>query len=272
MWWLRMGELVFVGLGLYDEKDISLRGLEEAKGADFVFAELYTSLMKGLSVERLERLIAREVILVSRKTLEDKNGEQIIVAARKGTAVLLVPGDPLVATTHVDLRIRAENAGIETRVVHCASIISAAIGLSGLQNYKFGRSVTIPFPDEGVVSETPYDVLEANLKMGLHTLCFLDIRADEKRYMTVREALETLLMVERKKRGSIITGSMLVVGIARAGSRNPVVKAGTLGKVLDYDFGDSPHILIVPGRLHFVEAEALTKLAGASESIKELVK
>lgn len=267
-----MGELVFVGLGLYDEKGISLRGLEEVKEADFVFAELYTSLMKELSVEKLERLIAKKVVLVSRKTLEDENGEQIIVAARKGKAVLLVPGDPLVATTHVDLRIRAEEAGIETRVVHGASIISAAIGLSGLQNYKFGGSVTIPFPDEDVVSETPYDVVKANLKAGLHTLCFLDIRADEKRYMTIREALDTLLMVERKRQESIVTGNVLVVGIARAGSRNPVVKAGALEEVLDYDFGSSPHVLVVPGRLHFVEAEALIKLAGASESIKELVK
>ena len=267
-----MGELVFVGLGLHDENDISLRGLEEVKTADFVFAELYTSVMKGLKIEKLETLAGKRIVLVSRRMLEEEDGRQILAAALKGKTVLIVPGDPLIATTHVDLRIRAEKAEIKTRIIHGASIISAAIGLSGLQNYKFGRSVTIPFADGGVVSETPYNVVKANLKAGLHTLCFLDIRAEEKRYMTIKEALKTLQVTEKRKRESIITPNTLVVGMARVGSRNPIVKAGKLYEVLDYDFGSPPQTLIFPGKLHFMEAEALIKLANAPESIRKLAR
>jgi diphthine synthase len=171
----------------------------------------------------------------------------------------------------VDLRIRAEKAGIRTRIIHGTSIISAAIGLSGLQNYKFGRSVTIPFTNGDVVSETPYNVIKANLERGLHTLCFLDIRAEEKRYMTIKEALEPLLSIEAKKREDIILRNRLVVGIAKVGSKNPIVKAGWLNEVFNYPFGSPPHTLVFPGKLHFMEAEALIQLADAPENIRKQV-
>ncbi|MDH5532308.1 MAG: diphthine synthase, partial [Candidatus Bathyarchaeota archaeon] len=64
-----MGELLFVGLGLYDERDVSLRGLEEIREADAVFAELYTSLMPGLSIQKLEELVGKRVSVVSRRGL-----------------------------------------------------------------------------------------------------------------------------------------------------------------------------------------------------------
>jgi diphthine synthase len=242
------------------------------KRAEFVFADLYTSLMQGLNLKKLENLTKKKVVLVSRRMLEEENGKQILAAAQKGKTVFLVPGDPLIATTHVDLRIKAEEAGVKTRIIHGASIISAAIGLSGLQNYKFGRSVTIPFTDDRAVSETPYNVIKANLNSGLHTLCFLDIKAEEKQYLTIKEALETLRTIEQTKRESIITRNTLVVGIARAGAENPIVKAGLLDEVRDYDFGSPPHTLIFLGKLHFMEAEALIKLANAPESVRKLVK
>jgi diphthine synthase len=269
---LKMGELVVAGLGLFDERSISLRGLEEARNADFVFAELYTSLMPGMRIEALENLVGKKISFVTRKALEEEDGEPIIQAARRGRTVFLVPGDPLIATTHVNLRIRAREAGIQTRIVHGASIITAVIGLSGLQNYKFGKSVTIPFPDTGVVSEAPYDIIGFNRRAELHTLCFLDIQAETERFMTVSEALNLLLTLEKKKGESLLTRSTLLVGVGRAGSPDPVVKAGLLDEVQDYDFGKPPFTLVFPGKLHFMEAEALITLADAPESIRERVR
>ena len=267
-----MGELVFVGLGLHDEKDVSIRGVEEMKRANTVFAEFYTSLMPGLSIQKLEGLIGKKVSVVSRQTLEEEGGEPILQEAKKGKVTFLVPGDPLIATTHVDLRIRAEKQGIKTRVIHGASIVSAVIGLSGLQNYKYGRSVTIPFPEEGFAPETPYRVILENRKMGLHTLCYLDIKAEEQKYMTIEEGLELLLDMEKRKKRQVVTLGTLVLGVARAGSDNPTVKAGYVGNVINHDFGSPPHILVFPGKLHFMEAEALVTLAEAPEQIREMVK
>jgi diphthine synthase len=264
-----LGELVFVGLGLHDHLGISLRALEEIRAADQVFIELYTSLLPAFSMEKLTELAGKKPRNIVRKDLEEKNGEAVIEAAERGKAVLLVPGDPLIATTHVALRIAAEKKGIRTRVVHGASIVSAAIGLSGLHNYKFGRSVTIPFPDDSV-SLTPYQVIGENKKLGLHTLCLLDIKADERRYLTINDALKQLSKIEAQKKDGVVTEDSVVVGVARAGSNNPVVKAGFVKELLNFDFSEPPHTLLFVGKLHFMETEALITLAGAPEKLRRL--
>lgn len=267
-----MNELVFVGLGLYDEKDITLRGLEELKEADTVFAEFYTSLMPGFSIKRLEKIIDKKIITVSRYMLENEDGKQLFESANKGKTVFLVQGDPMIATTHIDLRIIAEKKGIKTRLIHNASVSSAVRSISGLQNYKYGKSVTVPFSEDGFVSETPYNVILNNKKMGLHTMCLLDIKTEENRYLTVNHALEILLTLEAKKKKHIVTSKTFVVGVARAGSPHSVVKAGFIKKIINYDFGAPPHTLIFLGDLHFMEAEALIILADAPNEIKEIVK
>ncbi len=263
-----MSELIFVGLGLYDEKDISLRGLEEIKEADAVFAEFYTSIMPGLSIRKLEEMAGKKVNIVTRRVLEEEEGELIFEEAKKGKVAFLVPGDPLIATTHVDLRIRAEKQGIKTRVIHGASVVSAVRGISGLQNYKYGKAVTIPFSEKGFVSETPYNVISENRDRGLHTMCYLDIKAEEQRYLTIKEGLQVLLELEKLKKKQVITSRTLVIGVARAGSIEPAVKAGYLEEVMNHDFGAPPHTLIFPGKLHFMEAEALIALADAPEEIR----
>jgi diphthine synthase len=265
----KLGEIVFIGLGLHDEEGISLKGLEEAKTAGEVFLELYTSLMPNFSVEKFSEILGKKIQVVSRRHLEEENGKVVLEAAKRGKAVLLVPGDPLIATTHIALKIAAEKKGIKTRVVHGASIISAAMGLSGLHNYKFGKSVTIPFPEN--FSETPYMVVAQNKKLGLHTLCLLDIDVEDNRYLGVGEALKALLKVEEEKRMDVVTGKTLAVGIARAGSLNPTVKADLVDELLNYNFGGPPYSLIFPGKLHFMEAEALMVFAGAPPSVAELV-
>ena len=265
-----MGEIIFVGLGLHDEMGISSRGLREVKTANNVFIELYTSLMPDFSIENFERISGQKLRVVSRRELEEENGEALLKAAESGKVVFLVPGDPLIATTHVALRIRVEKLGIETRIVHGASILSAVIGLSGLHNYKFGKSVTIPLPNE-IPSETPYEVIAQNEKQGLHTLCLLDVKVEQNRYVKIGEGLESLLKIEEKRKEKIATMDTLVIGIARAGSNDPTVKAGFLKDLLGCDFGGLPHTIIFPGELHFMEAEALIVLAGAPENVRGMV-
>jgi len=228
--------------------------------------------MPKFSISKLEKLSKKKISIVSRHDLEEEAGTKILDAAKKGKTVLLVPGDPLIATTHVDLRIRAKKQGIKTRIIHGASIISAVIGLSGLQNYKYGRSVTIPFTNKISAVETPYKVVMENKRLGLHTLCFLDIKAEEKRYMTIRHGLKALLAIEKLKRKRVVALNTLAVGVARAGSNNSEVKADYVAELIDYDFGAQPHSLVFPGKLHFVEAEALVTLADAPESVREMVK
>ncbi len=265
-----MKELVFVGLGLNDDKGITVKGLEEAKSADAVFMETYTSRMPEFDMQRFEAEIGKKVRLIERRDLEEENGKAILQVAQVEKAVFLVPGDPFIATTHVTLRIDAEKKGIKTRVIHGISIMSAIVSLSGLHNYKFGKTVTVPFSDN--FSETPYNVIGQNKKLGLHTLCLLDLRAAENRYLTINEGLKLLLEVETKKHQGVITAETAALGIARAGSDAPVLKADFVGKLVDFDFGEPPFSLIVPGDLHFMEIDALIAFAGAPKEFKRMTK
>ncbi len=261
-----MKQLIFVGLGLNDEKGISVHGLEETRNADAVFMELYTNLLPEFSLKQFEALSRKKVSILSRHNLEEENGKVILDAAERGNVVLLVPGDPFVATTHVALRIEAEKRGIKTRIIHGASAISAVIGVTGLHNYKFGKTVTIPFSENS--SETPYNVIGQNKMFGLHTLCLLDLRANEDRFLSINDGVKQLLTIEEKKGKKVFTPETLAIGVARVGSLNQIVKADWAVQLTEYDFGGPPQTLIVPGELHFMETEALIRFAGAPEKLR----
>ncbi|MDO5846484.1 MAG: diphthine synthase [Methanocorpusculum sp.] len=249
--------LTFIGLGLFDEYDVSLRGAEAIRRADTVFLEVYTSVLMGSSIQRLEEVYGKKIIPLVREDVEI-HAEKIIDAAKAGNAVFLTAGDSMVATTHSDIRMRCADAGVETRIIHGASITTAVCGLSGLQNYRFGKSVSVPFPYGRWFPMTPIEVISANLKENLHTLVFLDIQKDRERYMRISEAVE--LLEEQARRAG--TSIPLYIGIARAGSPEPAVHAGRAEEVKGFDFGGPLHILIVPAGLHDMEREYLERFAG----------
>ncbi|NJE46796.1 diphthine synthase [Thermococcus sp. GR7] len=262
--------IYFIGLGLYDEKDITLKGLEMARKCDLVFAEFYTSLLAGTTLDKIEELIGKPIRRLSREEVE-LQFERIVLSEAKGKDVaFLTAGDPMVATTHSDLRIRAKEMGIESYVIHAPSIYSA-IAITGLQVYKFGKSATVAYPEKNWFPTSHYDVIRENKERGLHTMLFLDIKADQNRYMTANEAMEILLQVEEMKGEGVFMPDTLVVVLARAGSLNPTLKAGYVRDMLNEDFGKQPHVMVVPGRLHIVEAEYLVTFAGAPRKILDEV-
>ncbi|MDD1657938.1 MAG: diphthine synthase [Methanomicrobiales archaeon] len=247
--------LTFVGLGLSDERDISVKGLACIRRATHLYLETYTSRLTGTSVERMEQCYGKPVIPVGREEIEQRPGE-ILDRAENGEVVLLCGGDPMVSTTHADLRLRAAARGIPTRIIHGASIASAVCGLTGLQNYRFGKSCSLPFPSKGWFPVTPLSTIRANLSRDLHTLVYLDITPD--RCMTVGEGI---VLLEEMARKEGIVPPAFYVGIARAGSAEPRVAAGP-GEVLkEVDFGPPLHILAVPATLHDIEREYLEVFA-----------
>lgn len=248
--------LTFVGLGLYDCDDISVKGLKRIQAADLVLIEDYTSRLMGCTHAELERSFGRTIVRVTREEIEI-SPDWILSRALSEDVVLLSAGDPMVSTTHVDLRIRAASKGVETGIVHGASIMSAVCGLTGLQNYRFGRSCSIPFPHERWFPTTPLEVILQNFQRDLHTLAYLDIQG--RRYMTIGEALELLERMAELRQERL---PELFVGIARAGSDAPLVRAGALEHLMELDFGPPLHILVVPASLHPVEQEYLELFAG----------
>jgi diphthine synthase len=263
----RMGELIFIGLGLHDEYDISLLGLKASIMCDKLFAEFYTSRLVGTNIGKIQNLTGKDIRVLSREEME--KGDIIIEAAEKDKVGVLVAGDPMTATTHQALRLKAKENDIETKLIHGASIITAAPGLSGLHIYKFGRTTSIPFSKVGFFPTSPYDVIKSNLDNGFHTLILLDIEEHEDKYMRANEALKVLLEMENERKENVISEDTLICVLGKVGSENPVTRAGYLKDLLKEDFGEGLHSLVLPGKLHFMEAEALVEFAGAPKEILE---
>ncbi|MBI2541767.1 diphthine synthase [Candidatus Woesearchaeota archaeon] len=244
--------LHFIGLGLNSEKDISINGLETIKKCDIAYLENYTSVL-NCKREDLEKFYNKKVIL-ARRSLVESDDNEIIENAKSKNVAFLVVGDPFAATTHIDLYLRAKKEGIKCSVIHNASVVSA-VGITGLQVYKFGKTTSIPLENNNI--EAPYDVLKGNLGLGLHTLFLLDLNTEEEIFMSVNDAIRYLLKTELKRNEKIFSEKTLCVGCARIGSETQLIKAGTAKELLKYNFGKPVHCLIVPGKLHFMEEEGL---------------
>ena len=203
------GSLSLVGLGLGSEKDVTVAGLEAIREADSVYLEAYTSLFSACVCPSWKS--SMDARSTSPTGTKSKSGvDEILERATTLHVALLVVGDPYCATTHTDLVLRAKALGVNVKVYHNASIMSAA-GCCGLHLYNFGRTISIPFNMDGATDETKpmsyYDYLAFNESGKLHTLALLDIKVkepnveaarhgkvvfDPPRFMTVNQALAQL--------------------------------------------------------------------------------
>ena len=75
--------------------------------------------------------------------------------------------------------LRAKQRGIGFQVIHNASIMNA-ISCCGLQLYRFGEAVSIPFFQDSWRPDSFYDKIKGNVERRLHTLCLLDIKVKEQ--------------------------------------------------------------------------------------------
>ncbi|WP_114577471.1 diphthine synthase [Saliphagus sp. LR7] len=267
--------LTFIGLGLYDERSITVEGREALRDADRAFAERYTSHLVGASMADLEAHHGTPIEVRGREGVE-RDPEPILAAADGGEVAFLTAGDTMISTTHVDLRLRAHDRGIDTRVIHGVTAQTAASALTGLQNYRFGRATTLPFPYAHGADGLPESVtapIADNRERGLHTVVYLDIKVGEEarrspnvtggdgdgaeelaEYMTADVAASLLAAAYPEVVG---------VAVARAGSPDPLVVAAPLAELADREFGDPLHLLVIPGKCHPIEADGLVSLAGA---------
>ncbi len=235
--------LYLIGLGLGSEKSVTVEGLEAAKECECYF-ESYTS--KYDSFGELEKLLGKEIKTLERGDVEE-GSQKILDSAKNKDVALFVIGDPLAATTHADLVIEAKKQKVPIRIIHNASIFSA-IAECGLQLYKFGRAATVPFTKQ---TDSVKDAVEGNRKLGLHTLLLLDLDAEKGKFMAVGEALEMLL----EKKLISENEKLIAAHISEKSQIFYNVPEELMKKKID-----TPSVLIVPGKLHFLEKEFLEML------------
>lgn len=244
--------LYLIGIGLGYAKDITLRGLEIVKKCDSVILEGYTSIFQD-SIGSLERLCGKRVKIADRGFIEERFN---VEDARDKDIAILIIGDVFSATTHFALLSEAKKKNIAVNVINNASIINA-VGIVGLSLYKYGKVVSIPFPEKSFFPKDFYNTIEENKRDRMHTLCLLDIKAEKNIFMKINEAIEILLNLEKEFKRGAITSDTLCIGVARLGREDYKIKAGKASQLLKEDFGRPPHSLIIPASLDHVEEESL---------------
>ncbi|CEJ84217.1 Putative Diphthine synthase [[Torrubiella] hemipterigena] len=279
--------LFLVGLGLSDETDITVKGLEIVKKASRVYLEAYTSILL-VDQAVLEKYYGRSITVADREMVES-NSEEILRNAQTEDVAFLVVGDPFGATTHTDLVLRARELGIPVQTVPNASILSG-IGACGLQLYSFGQTVSMVFFTDNWRPASFYDRIKENRDIGLHTLVLVDIKVKEPnmesmargrivyeppRYMTVGQCAQQMIEVENDRQEKVYTKDSLAIGAARVGGLTEKFVAGTLEELCSADdaLGPPLHSLVLLGRrTHELEMDYVRQFAVDKEKWDRIAK
>ncbi|AIF83643.1 diphthine synthase [Candidatus Nitrososphaera evergladensis SR1] len=258
--------LWLVGAGISGHRGLSLEAVQVLKKCDIVFVERFTSALSDSDLEGINAAIGKSAKPVQRWFVED--GREMLDAAKEKQVALVAYGDPLLATTHTELRARAAKASIETGVLHAASGITAIMGECGLHMYKFGRTVTMMSEPKSAVSV--YNTVFDNLLLGSHTLILTEYSHDEKTgepfFLDPTAVLKMLLDCERDLRHHVFSEETFVVVASRLGSSDSRIVSGRIKSLAGVGFGAGPHSVIVPAGLHFTEEEALEALTVCLDS------
>jgi len=273
-------ELILIGMGLGGIKGMTLEAIEASKNADRRFYESYTALWSEKNLKELEEEIG-EITTVMRPEIE--NPVEILELAKSSCVAILVVGDPLQATTHVDLQLQAMENGVTCRVIHGTSITGLVTGAVGLSNYKFGRQTTLTYPYNGWVATSPLEVIATNRIQNLHTLVLLDLDptgegVGKQIPMSPVNASNSLLLMSEKLKKSVDDfpqdtkfqlmkidackticseiGSLPVVLCTDMGTDDQVIAYTNVENLGSFEYGRL-HCLIIPAELSDTEEKAL---------------
>jgi diphthine synthase len=245
-----------VGIGLRPEH-LTLEAQEILKNCDQVFLETYTSQYSEGKLQTLKEKIGNFQLL-GREEVETKL-QPLILSSKKNNIALMIFGNALTATTHMQLLLDAKEAGIKYKVIPGISITNT-IAESGLDEYKFGRIVTICYHLENYEPETFFDQIIDNRKISLHTLCLLDIKKDEKpeRMMNCKEAIQVLEKIAKKREQDLDWEYLALIGMANENQKIIFGKE----KIFNSEEVEKlfPQSLIILGKTNEKEKEFLESL------------
>ena len=274
--------LILIGMGPGTIAAMTKEAISAAKSADFRRYEAYTALWPDDELAALEQIIG-PIEKIMRPGVE--NPKEILSLAKDHVVAVLVVGDPLQATTHVDLQLQASEMGISCEVVHGISITNLVTGAIGLSNYKFGRQTTLTYPYSGWIATSPLEVIAVNRVMGLHTLALLDLdptgagtglqlpmqpkdaveslNALAEKLSDDSEYMPTETVFERLKKESVVDicseiSAIKVVLCSDMGTDQQSIIATTVGS-LAQEKGGRMNCLVFPASTSDVEEKALVR-------------
>jgi len=254
--------LCFIGLGINGYSGLSLLAKETLLKCHFIYIERFTSYIEDDDIRQLKILLNncnKHTQIVPRWFIED--ARSIISQSKTNNVAILTYGDPFMATTFIELYVRAKKNLIEIKIIHGASGISSLIGEIGLHNYKFGRTTTIMSDPMSAISV--YNTIHENLRVGNHTLILTEYNNNNENdffFLDPAKAIDMLLEVEENLRYKIISDELFIIVASRIGKKDQNILGGKVKSIKKIDFGQGPHSIVVTGHLHFTEIDSITSL------------
>ena len=253
--------LWLIGLGPGDLDHITERARRVARGCSKRYLEGYTAVLPPAEEEKLESVVGPWERLM-RDGVESP--ENMLEEAGESAVALLVVGDPMQATTHIDLEERCAEQGIGFQVIPGLTATALAVSLSGLQSYRFGRQVTIPVSDGDYLPTSPFEMICRNKEAGMHTLALLDLDPtgmglESPRPMTPREAVDHLVRMNKRSEGfdeSVEEWDGLL--LSDLGTEEESVVSGSMKSISKIERGHV-HALIIAAEFSGMEAEAFER-------------
>jgi len=229
--------LMLIGMGPGKISSMTIEAKQAAIAADYRRYEAYTALWPDEELVSLESEIGK-IEMVMRPEVE--NPTALLELSKSSLVALLVVGDPLQATTHVDLQLQAMEAGVNCLVFHGISITTLVTGAVGLSNYKFGRQTTITYPYSGWIATSPLEVVAMNRFYNQHTLALLDLDptgagTGKQAPMKPKDACHSLKLMKEKMR--------LVDYDITEDSKIDIVKKSAFEEFIKLDFSEIKVVL-----------------------------
>lgn len=249
--------LFLVGLGL-SKKDIPSGAIEVCKNCD-LYIDRFTSVISQESIDYIMQITGKEIKEISRKDMEENSIEIIKKSATKDIAIL-VGGDPLIATTHKILYIAAKKHKIKTQVIHANSIMTTAIGESGLDFYRFGATCTIPKWSEHYSPISFYEKMATNFTNKQHTMMLLDYDSKHRETLGISEAVKELQKAEEHYKKGIISSKTKIILLHNLLMDDSKVMLTTLEGASKIK--DGVNVIILPAEPADIEKEAVEARTG----------
>ena len=242
--------LFLIGLGPGDLELMTQHAINVLRNMDKRYLEGYTATLPNDQERKLEQIVGPWE-RVMRPQIED--GKEILEEAESKNVAIMVVGDPMQATTHVDLIVRAKERGTPVTVVPGISAISLAVTSSGLQSYRFGRQVTLPYAYGNYLPTSPLRYILDNQSRNLHTLVLLDLDPtglgiEKPIHMSPAIAGQVLQQMSKKwneDNEEVNVGTWDVIVLSDLGTAQNRVYSTTIAELEGMDDG-RVHCLILP--------------------------
>ena len=252
--------LCLVGAGIYDTVEMS-NSIKVLNSCNRIYLERFTSPISDNFINVLKSTLGPEkkIEIVKRWFVED--GRQILDESKTLNVGLVSYGDPTIATTFTELRIRAMKNNIEVKVVHAASGITSLVGECGLQVYKIGKLVTMMEEKQSAISV--YSTIFSNLNLNCHTIILTEYREDEdgsEFFLKPNYVMSKLLEIEKDITYEIVSEDSFLIVVSRIGTDHQKIVSGKIKSLIDLEYGRGQHSIIFPAKFHFTEEEAIMNL------------